>query len=100
MTRKSFPFKEYPIAFLGAIEAGLVVTTLNPAYTPTEASKQLADSEPKLIICTVDNYEVVKQSCALANNNAIKFVVIKTSNEQSISMDAINFEELIDPTGS
>lgn len=29
---------EYPIATLGAIEAGLAVTTINPIYTPGEES--------------------------------------------------------------
>jgi len=31
---------EYPIATLGAIEAGLTVTTVNPVYTPGKKSLQ------------------------------------------------------------
>ena len=41
---------EYPVIFMGASEAGFVITTLNPAYTPTEIRGQLVNSEAKYVI--------------------------------------------------
>jgi 4-coumarate--CoA ligase len=40
---------DFPVAFLGAIQAGLVVTTVNPFYTPDEMAVQLGDSGSQLI---------------------------------------------------
>jgi long-chain acyl-CoA synthetase len=34
----------YPVAFLGAVRAGLIVVNVNPLYTPRELQAQLADS--------------------------------------------------------
>ena len=33
----------YPVAFLGALRAGLIVVNVNPLYTPRELQAQLAD---------------------------------------------------------
>lgn len=43
---------EYTMAFMGASEAGLTITTLNPTYTPQEIRGQLANSESKYIVTT------------------------------------------------
>ena len=34
----------YPVAFLGALRAGLIVVNVNPLYTPRELKEQLIDS--------------------------------------------------------
>ena len=34
----------YPVAFLGALRAGLTIVNVNPLYTPRELKEQLADS--------------------------------------------------------
>jgi long-chain acyl-CoA synthetase len=34
----------YPVAFLGALRAGLIAVNVNPLYTPRELKQQLADS--------------------------------------------------------
>jgi long-chain acyl-CoA synthetase len=34
----------YPVAFLGAVRAGLIVVNVNPLYTPRELQAQLADA--------------------------------------------------------
>merc|ERR1719483_129002 len=41
---------EFPIAFLGAIGAGITVTTMNPSYRPEELAKQLENSGAKYIV--------------------------------------------------
>ena len=41
---------EYPIIFMGASEAGFVITTLNPTYTAGEIRGQLVNSEARFVI--------------------------------------------------
>ena len=43
---------DYVVTFLGASEAGLVVTTLNPIYTSHEIRGQLTNSEAKYVVTT------------------------------------------------
>lgn len=88
------------MTFLGSIEAGLIVTTANPAYNPEELSKQFDDCQPKLVFCTVDNYDIIKKSCILANQHDTQIVTIKTLQYQGTPSNTINFDELIDKTGS
>ncbi len=40
----------YPVAFLGALRAGLTVVNVNPLYTPRELKEQLADSGAAVIV--------------------------------------------------
>ena len=40
----------YPVAFLGALRAGLTVVNVNPLYTPRELRQQLADSGATVIV--------------------------------------------------
>jgi len=43
---------DYVTTFLGASEAGLTITTLNPIYTPHEIRGQLTNSESKYVVTT------------------------------------------------
>jgi long-chain acyl-CoA synthetase len=40
----------YPVAFLGALRAGLIVVNVNPLYTPRELKEQLEDSGATAIV--------------------------------------------------
>jgi long-chain acyl-CoA synthetase len=40
----------YPVAFLGALRAGLIAVNVNPLYTPRELKEQLADSGATVIV--------------------------------------------------
>jgi long-chain acyl-CoA synthetase len=40
----------YPVAFLGALRAGLIVVNVNPLYTPRELKEQLADAGATAIV--------------------------------------------------
>lgn len=40
----------YPVTFLGALRAGMIVVNVNPLYTPRELHEQLADSGAAVIV--------------------------------------------------
>ncbi|XP_044255601.1 probable 4-coumarate--CoA ligase 1 [Tribolium madens] len=86
---------EFPIAALGVLHAGLVVTTLNPIYTSEEISRQLTDSSAKAIITLIDLYEVASNSSKLLNK-ALPILSIKSSQTQSFPRGAIDFREFTD----
>lgn len=41
---------QFPVAFFGALRAGLIVVNTNPLYTPREMEHQFKDSEAKAIV--------------------------------------------------
>lgn len=86
---------EFPIAALGAIEAGLIVTTINPIYTSSEIQKQLESSKPKAIIGTPKTFATIKQAVENCKED-IKIICIKTEVNEAIPSGAIDFNELID----
>merc|ERR1719445_549249 len=63
---------EYIVTFLGASEAGLVVTTLNPVYTAHEIRGQLTNSEAKYVVTTPLLLPKVKE--ALGESPAVVIV--------------------------
>lgn len=64
---------QYPIAVMGILRAGMVVTNVNPLYTPRELKHQLNDAEAKAII-VIEN-----TACTLAE------VIDETGIEQVIT---------------
>ena len=64
---------QYPIAVMGILRAGMVVTNVNPLYTPRELKHQLNDAEAKAII-VIEN-----TACTLAE------VVDETGIDQVIT---------------
>ncbi|XP_015834355.2 uncharacterized protein LOC655197 [Tribolium castaneum] len=87
---------EFIMATIGALKAGLVVTTLNPIYTPDEIARQLKDSSTKAIITFVDFYELAKASANLSQS-PINILTIKTQQGQAIPQGALNFDEFTEP---
>ena len=82
---------EYPILFMAASEAGLVLTTLNPLYTPGEIRGQLVNSEAKMIVTIPPLLEKVKEATA---GTEIKIVVIGDSGDSEMS-----FRQLVTDPG-
>ncbi|XP_058821376.1 uncharacterized protein LOC131683420 [Topomyia yanbarensis] len=89
---------EFPAITLGAIEAGLIVTTINPIYTAEEISKQLIDSDTKILFGTASNYPVLKEATNLAQRK-IPIVCVRTSSDDALPDGAIDFIELSNPSG-
>ena len=52
----------YILGLLGAMEAGLTVTTLNPAYTMPEVARQLEMSKAKIILTEESRVAAVKEA--------------------------------------
>jgi 4-coumarate--CoA ligase len=86
---------EFPIAVLGALEAGLVVTTLNPVYTSEEICRQLTDSSAKALITLVDLWGTANASCQLLKK-PLPILTIKTEQGQSLPRGSIDFREFTD----
>lgn len=51
---------QFPICFLAITSIGAIATTANPLYTITELSKQIKDSNPKLVITVPELWDKVK----------------------------------------
>lgn len=64
---------QYPVVFIGALRAGLIVVNTNPLYTPREMEHQFRDSGAKAIIIAANfAYNLEK----IIANTSIKKVVI------------------------
>lgn len=94
---------EFAIAVLGAWEAGLVVTTINPSYTRAEHVKQLLMSQAKLIFGTASEVNLLQDSVAQVAAEVkmpgMPIVVLRTSREQPIPSGVRNLAELMDLEG-
>ena len=77
---------EYPILFMAASEAGLVLTTLNPVYTTGEIRGQLVNSETKILVTIRQLTDKVKEATA---GNDIKVIVIEDSVDSASSFSQL-----------
>ncbi|ODM98582.1 4-coumarate--CoA ligase 2 [Orchesella cincta] len=65
---------EYPIATLGAWEASLVVSPINPVYTPAEIAKQVNGSQSKVIIALSQFVPTVREVQKLSSS--LKSIIV------------------------
>lgn len=64
---------QYPIVFIGALRAGLIVVNTNPLYTPREMDHQFRDSGAKAIVIIANFASSLEKIIA---NTSIKTVII------------------------
>lgn len=69
-------YPETVLALLGALEADLTVTTVNPFYTPEEIARQLKSSGAKMIITVTEIAKNVAAAAKANNASNVPFVVI------------------------
>ncbi len=75
----------YPIAVLGAWKAGLIVTNVNPLYTPRELETQLTDSSARLLVaCDL----FVGPAAAVIDELGIRLVTTSMSDFFPVSVAA------------
>ncbi|KAH1033785.1 hypothetical protein J1N35_045959 [Gossypium stocksii] len=51
---------QFPLCFFAVISIGAIATTANPIYTINELSKQVKDSNPKLVVTVPELFDKVK----------------------------------------
>ncbi|KAK4886683.1 hypothetical protein RN001_002954 [Aquatica leii] len=85
---------EYPIISLGSIQAGLIVSTINPFYTADEISKQLVSCKPKVIFTYNGLYPTIKKALSIAKQ-AIPIVIVKTAVDEQLPRETIDFKSII-----
>lgn len=91
---------EYAIAVLGAMEAGLTVTTINPAYTKHEHVKQLAMSGAKLLFGMAEGAELLRESVTQVaseqkSGSIMPVVVLRINSGETMPSDVRDFAELM-----
>lgn len=69
-----------------------------PCLCIEEISRQLIDSDARLIITSVRGYAVMKEATELARK-PIKIICIKMANDDEVPPGAISFDEMIDTSG-
>ncbi|XP_058794355.1 uncharacterized protein LOC131666038 isoform X2 [Phymastichus coffea] len=84
---------ESPIAFLGCIEAGIIVTTVNHMYTADEILRQLVSSGAKAIITAAEIASTV-MSAASKHKPDMKVIVVDDSTKP-LPEGVIPFADLI-----
>ncbi|XP_034941449.1 4-coumarate--CoA ligase 1-like [Chelonus insularis] len=85
---------EYAIIFLGASEAGLKLTVVNPLYTVREIKRQLVISDSKAVITMPFKYSTVTES--ISDNKSIKLPIIMIEDGTGpVPSGTINFKDLI-----
>ncbi|XP_058748483.1 probable CoA ligase CCL7 [Vicia villosa] len=77
----------YPVLFLAVTSIGAIASTVNPAYTTAEVSKQAKDSNPKLIITVAELWEKV-------NHLNLPAVFLNTGTSTSYS-NVTSFESFV-----
>ncbi|KAH9700399.1 4-coumarate--CoA ligase-like 7 [Citrus sinensis] len=89
----------FPICFLGVIAIGAIASTANPVYTVSELSKQVKDSNPKLVITVPELWDKVKDlnlpAVLLGSKDKVS-----SSGLISRSSKIVSFHDLIELSGS
>ncbi|XP_072930482.1 uncharacterized protein [Epargyreus clarus] len=83
---------EFPMVAMGILEAGGVVSTINPIYTAHEVQRQLLMSDSKLIVTLAENVNTVQEALKIAKLN-IKIIVVKI-DRGALPDGTISFNEL------
>ncbi|KAJ4444148.1 hypothetical protein ANN_05937 [Periplaneta americana] len=79
---------EWPIVFLGALEAGIIVTTINPIYTADEMSHQLRDSGAKAIVTISMIHSTITKAVKMVAGKTNPLVIIAPGFEQGSDLPA------------
>ncbi|CAH2041117.1 unnamed protein product, partial [Iphiclides podalirius] len=84
---------EYPTAIFGILNAGGLVTTLNPNYTAYEVQRQINMSHTKLIIAYSEIVPTVKQALQLCKT---KIPIIAINSENPLPEGTVSYKEIIE----
>ncbi|KAL5241560.1 hypothetical protein ACI65C_008970 [Semiaphis heraclei] len=89
---------EFAVATLGAIEAGLVVTTMNPVYTAFEIAHQFKDSGAVGVVTIPELLPKVFEAQKLMDGPGVRpLYVISVNGKGPKHSGAWDFDEMLDP---
>ncbi|CAG9583382.1 unnamed protein product [Danaus chrysippus] len=83
---------DFPLVALGILEAGGIISTVNPLYTAHEIHRQILMSDAKVIVTLAESVDVVKNALKLAKVN-IPIIVVK-NNGDALPEGTVAFNEL------
>ncbi|CAG4953294.1 unnamed protein product [Colias eurytheme] len=83
---------EFPVVAFGSLQAGCVVTTINPIYKEMEIGHQVATTNPKVVVTISECYENLRKGLQSAKSQA-KIVLLDKPNK-SLPDGAIRFSEI------
>ncbi|XP_077301851.1 uncharacterized protein LOC143922475 [Arctopsyche grandis] len=83
---------EFPLAALGSLHAGCIVTTVNPIYKSEEVSRQLKNSKAKAIVTTKECYPEVKKAIEELKQS----ITIILIDSDDLPEGAIKFAEFVE----
>ena len=89
---------EYPVAFLGVLRSGGVVSTCNPAFTSNELAFQFQNSNAKMVTTVPECLSTVQE--AAAQSKVEKIIVIDTDDPQHSSGFLISYQSMVKESGS
>ncbi|KAH7561103.1 hypothetical protein ACOSP7_016319 [Xanthoceras sorbifolium] len=91
---------QFPVCFLGLIAIGAIATTANPLYTVNELSKQVEDSNAKLVVTVPELWDTVKgfnlPVVILGSKEKMSSSAL-TSNSKS---KVVHFHDLVELSGN
>jgi long-chain acyl-CoA synthetase len=70
---------QFPIAFIGALRAGLIVVNTNPLYTPREMEHQFRDASVSAIVIVANFASNLEK---IIKNTSIRFVILTELGDQ------------------
>jgi acyl-CoA synthetase (AMP-forming)/AMP-acid ligase II len=88
---------EFPLVLFGAIEAGCIVTTVNPAFTPDEIRKQLQDSGAVGVVTMPEIYSNVSKAVSMVETerkSKIPLIITPGLQVKSIPQGTVNFLDM------
>ncbi|CAK1543235.1 unnamed protein product [Leptosia nina] len=83
---------DFPLVAMGILEAGGIITTINPIYTAHEVQRQLLMSEAKVVITLPNIVGVIKEAFDIAKIN-LPIIAVKVNGETTPN-GTIAFNEL------
>uniref|UniRef100_T1H7X8 Luciferin 4-monooxygenase n=1 Tax=Rhodnius prolixus TaxID=13249 RepID=T1H7X8_RHOPR len=87
---------EFIIAMIGALQAGLIVSTVNPLYNADEIRYQLLDSESSLVITYQQKINDVNEAINKIENNKLFPTVVINNPSDSLPQGTRSFRELLE----
>ena len=82
---------EYPLVFSGAARANVTTTTLNPAYTPREISKQLSLSNVSHLVTDSEHLPIIEETKKLVE----KSIQVILTDEECSTQNHLSLQQLV-----